>query len=68
MTRQTASRQTINLSQADDVAREYAQQHPELGAMEEFEFGPASLLYFFEHGSLTITPDLQVLMTMGSAD
>jgi len=60
MTHPTPSR-IFDLDQADHVAREYALQHPELGALDEFELTRTGAVYGFEHGAIVVTPDLLVL-------
>lgn len=44
----------------DTIAREYAAQHAELGALDDIEETEDGLLYVFEHGSITVDHSLQV--------
>ena len=51
---------TASIETLDTIAREYADLHAELGALDDIEETEEGVLYVFEHGSFTVDHSLQV--------
>lgn len=51
---------TATIETLDTIAREYADQHAELGALDDIEETEEGMLYVFEHGAVMVDHSLQV--------